>query len=167
MQCQDTYAFLRRRLGWILGGLGASLWLLCGVAGATWTVQRLAETAGRCYLQSDTKTLSDGYQDTHATMLVQHEAVLVQTAAPLDVSFADIGLQVDKQALIPMDTLSERKTAQFTTSYATLIEQFKRGYSVRVQLRFWPTWPATGTHEVTFSLLGFTKAYTDMLACTP
>jgi hypothetical protein len=167
MQRQDMYAFLHRRLAWILGGLGASLWLLGGVAGAAWTVQRLAEAAGGCYLQSDTKAVSDGYQDTHATMLVQHEAVLVQTAAPLDVSFADIGMQVDKQALIPMDTLSERKTARFTTSYTTLIEQFKRGYSVRVQLRFWPTWPATGPHEVTFSLLGFTKAYTDMQACTP
>lgn len=167
MQCQDTYAFLRRCLGWIFGSLGVSLWLLCGIAGATWTVQRLAETAGGCYLQSDTQTLSDGYQDTHATLLVQHEAVLVQTAAPLDISFADIGIQVDKQALMPMDTLSERKIARFTTSYATLIEQFKRGYSVRVQLRFWPTWPATGTHEATFSLLGFTKTYTDMQACTP
>lgn len=170
MKRHDTYSFLQRRLGWMLGGMTVSLWLLCGVAGAAWTVQRSAGTAGGaggCYLQSDTKPVSDGYQDTHATILVQHEAVLVQTAAPLDVSFADIGMQVDKQALLPMDTVSERKTALFTAQYATLIEQFKRGYSVRVQLRFWPTWPVTGTHDVRFSLHGFTKAYTDMLACTP
>jgi hypothetical protein len=154
----------------MLGGLTVSLWLWCGVAGATWTIQRSTGTAGGtgdCYLQSDTKPVSDGYQDTRATILVQHEAILVQTAAPLDVSFADIGMQVDKQALMPMDTVSERKTALFTTQYATLIEQFKRGNAVRVQLRFWPTWPVTGTHDVTFSLLGFTKAYTNMLACTP
>ena len=25
--------------------------------------------------------------------------------------------------------------------------------------RFWPTWPATGTHAAVFSLIGFTRAY--------
>ena len=34
---------------------------------------------------------------------------------------------------------------------------------LRVQLRFWPEWPATGTHAATFSLIGFTKAYAELL----
>jgi hypothetical protein len=34
-----------------------------------------------------------------------------------------------------------------------------------VQLRFWPTWPATGTHSVTFSLIGFTRAYAQLGDC--
>jgi hypothetical protein len=145
--------------------------LLCHrAADAAWTVQRHAGTVegkAACHLQSDTKPVNDGYQETRATLLVQQDAVRVQTAAPLDTSFADIGIQVDKQAFIPMDTVSERKTALFTSNYATLVEQFKKGYTVRVQLRFWPTWPVTGTHDVTFSLVGFTKAYMEMLACMP
>jgi hypothetical protein len=150
--------------------VGMCLLLCHRAADAAWTVQRnadIAEGKANCHLQSDTKPVNDGYQETRATLLVQQDAVLVQTAAPLDASFADIGIQVDKQGFIPMDTVSERKTALFTSDYATLIEQFKKGYTVRVQLRFWPTWPVTGTHNVTFSLIGFTKAYTEMLACTP
>jgi hypothetical protein len=49
--------------------------------------------------------------------------------------------------------------------YPRLIEQFKQGGKIRAQLRFWPTWPVTGTHAVTFSLSGFSKAYAAMLAC--
>jgi hypothetical protein len=150
--------------------IGMFLLLWHRTADAAWTVQRHAGTVegkANCHLQSDTKPVNDGYQETHATLLVRQDAVLVQTAAPLDTSFSDIGMQVDKQAFRPMDTVSERKTALFTSDYAMLIEQFKKGHTVRVQLRFWPTWPVTGTHDVTFSLIGFTKAYTEMLVCTP
>jgi len=34
-----------------------------------------------------------------------------------------------------------------------------------VQLRFWPTWPETGTHSVSFSLMGFTKAHGEAAKC--
>jgi hypothetical protein len=34
-----------------------------------------------------------------------------------------------------------------------------------VRLRFWPTWPATGTHSATFSLIGFTRAYEQLAGC--
>ena len=43
-----------------------------------------------------------------------------------------------------------------------LIDQFKAGLKARVQLRFWPTWPETGTHSVEVSLIGFTKAWEEM-----
>jgi len=44
-----------------------------------------------------------------------------------------------------MDEVSDRKAAVFTAQYLRLIEQFKQGGKVRAQLRFWPTWPVTGT----------------------
>ena len=31
-------------------------------------------------------------------------------------------------------------------------------------LRFWPTWPETGTHAVVLSLIGFTRAWDEMQA---
>jgi hypothetical protein len=33
-----------------------------------------------------------------------------------------------------------------------------------VTLRFWPTWPETGTHAIEVSLIGFTKAWDEMQA---
>jgi hypothetical protein len=93
------------------------------------------------------------------------KAVVVRAESPLDASFHDIGMQVDRHPFVSMDNTQERKTAVFTTSYATLVEQGKKGARLRVQLRFWPTWPATGTHDATLPLKGFTKAYAEMLAC--
>jgi hypothetical protein len=49
-------------------------------------------------------------------------------------------------------------------SAGTLIAQFKRGLRADVTMRFWPTWPETGTHSVEVSLIGFTKAWDDMQA---
>ena len=63
-----------------------------------------------------------------------------------DAGFNDIGVAVDEEPLIPMDRLADPRTAVFESRYATLVEQFKRGLKARVVLRFWPTWPATGTH---------------------
>jgi hypothetical protein len=53
----------------------------------------------------------------------------------------------------------------FTSRYEAVVEQFKRGEAVRVQLRFWPEWPKTGTHSATFSLIGFTRAYGRLSEC--
>jgi hypothetical protein len=145
------------------------LGLFSEAASATWTVKRTMEgTTGQtgCSLQSEVMTVSDGYQDIQASIVVRQDAVLVHTGSPLDASFSDIGLQVDNEALIRMDDVSLRQTALFTSHYTELVEQFKRGLRVRAQLRFWPTWPVTGTHSATFSLIGFTKAYADMQACT-
>ena len=57
------------------------------------------------------------------------------------------------------------RTAVFKTRYAALIEDFKRGLKVRVQLRFWPTWPKTTTHSATFSLIGFTRTHARLAEC--
>ena len=66
---------------------------------------------------------------------------------------------------MPMDRLVGTKTALFDTKHGRLVELFKAGARLRVQLRFWPEWPATGTHSATFSLIGFTKAYGELAGC--
>ena len=53
----------------------------------------------------------------------------------------------------------------FAAQYQTLVDEFKRGRRVRVQLRFWSTWPKTGTHSATFSLIGFTRAHAGLADC--
>ncbi len=42
--------------------------------------------------------------------------------------------------------------------------EFKAGLKAQVTLRFWPTWPETGTHSIVVSLLGFTRAWDEMQA---
>jgi hypothetical protein len=160
----SLYSGVRRSIA--LGSL--VLLLLCHAASAQWAVQRLRDPTTKaevCHLVSETVTMSDGYDTTRVTVTVTDKAIVVQTESPLDVSFHDIGMQVDRHAFVSMDNIQERKTAVFATGYTTLVEQSKKGVRLRVQLRFWPTWPATGTHDATFPLKGFTKAYAEMLAC--
>jgi hypothetical protein len=116
-------------------------------------------------LESARQSLSDGYQDTTAYVTVDARSVTVTSASNLDGSFSDIGLVIDQEPLVPMDRLAGMKTAQFDSKYGRLVELFKAGVRLRVQLRFWPEWPATGTHSATFSLIGFTKAYGEFAAC--
>jgi hypothetical protein len=137
-------------------------------AAAAWTVRSVPQadgTGSRCVVESDRQALSDGYQTTTAFVTVDGRSVAVTSASNLDPGSGDIGLVVDQEALVPMDRLAGPKTALFDSKHARLVELFKAGLRLRVQLRFWPEWPATGTHSATFSLIGFTKAYGELAGC--
>lgn len=146
----------------------ALLALAAPVAAEEWSLKTVPRTDGpgtRCVLESARQSLSDGYQDTMAYVTVDGRSVAVTSASNLDPGFSDIGLAVDQEPLVPMDRLAGMKTALFETKYGRLIELFKAGARLRVQLRFWPEWPATGTRSATFSLIGFTKAYGELAGC--
>ena len=121
--------------------------------------------SGACVLVSAKQTVNDGYQDVKAQIVVDARTVVVRSDSVLDGGFADIGIQVAKEPFIPIDEIRDRKQAVFNEQYEKLVQLFKDGREVRVQLRFWPTWPATGTHSVSFSLMGFTKAYGEAARC--
>jgi hypothetical protein len=149
---------------WLGVGLGGPGWS----APTDWTVKTVPRPDGpgtRCVLESARQSLSDGYQATTAYLTVDGRTVLVTSASNLDPGFSDIGLVVDDGDLVPMDRLAGAKVAVFETAYTRLLERFRAGQRVRVQLRFWPEWPATGPHSATFSLIGFTKAYGELAAC--
>lgn len=146
------------------------LLLWAGSLNAAWLLKRSVagpDARAICRLETDTGTLPDGYDETRARLVVTSATVQVVSEAPLDAAFADLGLQIDRHALVNMDALTGRKQAQFKTPYPALVNAFKKGRQVRAQLRFWPTWPATGTHSVVFSLHGFSKAYALMQRCEP
>ena len=128
---------------------------------AEWTLK----SGTGCVLESSPASLSDGYQATTARVVVDAKTVSVSSPSVLDAGFKDIGIAVDGEPLIPMDRLADSRTAVFESRHGALVEQFKRGLRARVQLRFWPTWPATGTHAATVSLIGFTKAYAELPDC--
>ena len=89
----------------------------------------------------------------------------VSSPSVFDTGFNDIRIVVDEQEMFPMDRPADPRTAVFESRYAALVEQFKRGLRASVQLRFWPTWPATGTHSAAFSLIGFTRAHSQLGEC--
>jgi hypothetical protein len=145
-----------------------TLLVVGGPAAADWSVKSVPRTDGpgtRCVVESDRQGLSDGYQNTIAYVTVDHRSVAVTSASNLDPSGGDIGVVVDQEALVPMDRLSSAKMVIFDSKHAHLVELFKAGSRLRVQLRFWPEWPATGPHSATFSLIGFTKAYGGLAGC--
>ena len=145
-----------------------ALLVLGGPAAAEWSVKSVPRTDGsgtRCVVESARERLPDGYQDTTAYVTVDARSVAVTSASNLDPGGGDVGLIVDQEALVPMDRLAGRKTALFDSKHAQLVELFKAGSRLRVQLRFWPEWPATGAHSATFSLVGFTKAYGELAGC--
>ena len=121
--------------------------------------------AAGCVLESPRLPVHDGYQTTWAQVIVDGTSVRVTSGSVLDPGERDIGVSVDEGALVAADEIVEQRTAAFTTRYATLIEAFRHGLRARAQLRFWPTWPKTGTHAATFSLVGFTRAHARMIAC--
>lgn len=132
---------------------------------AEWTVKPAEGPGGRCVLESSRSSLSDGYQQTTVYFAVTPKSVALVSAAPLDAGSSDIGLKVDNEPFLRMDRLDGTKTALFDANYERVVTQFKAGTQVRVQLRFWPTWPATGTHSTSVSLIGFTKAYGELSGC--
>lgn len=72
---------------------------------------------------------------------------------------------MDKNEAVKADGLDGAKAVFFKgASAASLIVQFKAGLKANVTLRFWPTWPETGTHAVVVSLIGFTRAWDEMQA---
>ena len=143
--------------------------LLLAVIGAAraeaWTVKPADGPDGRCVLESSRYTVPDGYQQTSVYFSVGARSFRLVSAAPMDAAAGDLGVKVDNEAFVRIDRLEGDKIALFDSNYAQMVEQFKAGGQARVQLRFWPTWPATGTHGTTVSLIGFTKAYGELAAC--
>jgi hypothetical protein len=148
--------------GVLLLGLAAAV-----SAGETWSVQAAPGGSGagpRCTLESERQALSDGYQTSWAQIQVSHDALRVLSASALDPGDGDIGLVVDDGPFVRPDEAGQ-KTAVFAAQFQRLVDEFKRGRRVRIQLRFWPTWPKTSAYSATFSLIGFTRAYAQMSEC--
>jgi hypothetical protein len=128
-----------------------------------WTVTKVQ--GGGCRLDSDKNPLSDGYQKTTAQLRVTPTEVRVLSESTFDDSKGDLSIRVDKRDAVKADALDGAKAVVFKgPAAATLIAQFKAGLKANVTLRFWPTWPETGTHSIEVSLIGFTKRWDEMQA---
>lgn len=150
------------------GAVAAILCLSVALAGASWNVKPgdgADVNHNTCHLESDPVTMSDGYQSVRAFIRITDKQLGVVTESPLDTGFPDVGMVVDKNAFVAVEAVRDRKEARFETAYSDLLQQFRRGSKAVVKLRFWPTWPATGIQQASFSLIGFSKAHDQMTAC--
>ena len=133
---------------------------------AEWSVVDMAMGVQGCALQTEEISLFDGYQDTRLRLSVANGELRVKTESNIDVSFNDVGLAVDGKEFIAADAVADEKHVLFQSSTDAIIEQFIRGRSVTVYLRFWPSYPATQRYQARFSLIGFTRAYNDYKVCS-
>lgn len=134
-------------------------------ARAGWTLQQGSAKSPGCTLESGSTSMNDGYQDTRVRLSINNQRLLVMTESNIDSSFADLDLQVDGRAAIPADTVADEQNVLFTSDITSIVEQFRKGNSVTVRLRFWPSYPATQRYPVRFSLMGFTRAWNEYLGC--
>lgn len=132
---------------------------------AGWSASDTAQGATGCTLDTEEITLFDGYHDTRLRLSVGDGELRVMTESNIDFSFDDVGLAVDGKDFVPADAVVDEKHVLFSSDVEAVLEQFVRGHSVTVYLRFWPSYPATQRYEARLSLMGFTKAYNNYKEC--
>lgn len=143
----------------------AALSIASLAAYAGWSAVDSATGKTGCTLGTGYITLFDGYHDTQLRLSVTDKELRVETESNIDLSFSDVGLAVDGKDFIPADAVADEKHVLFNSDTGTVLEQFIRGQTVTVYLRFWPSYPATQRYEARFSLMGFTQAYNNYMAC--
>lgn len=153
------------RLGWTVLLSPVLLGAAPAEQPSTWHLVKTNEGgAVKCRMESDKASVNDGYQNVTARIIVTSANVVqIVSESTFDAGSGDIGIQVDQKPFVKMDKLQGEKMVVFEgATAAALIPEFKLGLKARAQLRFWPTWPVTGTHDAEFSLIGFTKTYDEM-----
>lgn len=137
-----------------------------GAQSSDWRVEKLEDgNKESCVVVSVKQPVFDGYQQVMAWITVDDRTVTLRSQSVFDPSFSDVGFKLSSGSFVPIDGIREQRQAVFESQYSKLVQEFKRGREVSAQLRFWPTWPATGVHLASFSLIGFTKAYNEASAC--
>ena len=135
-------------------------------AQAGWSAMDATPGMTGCALETKEISLFDGYQDTRLRLNVANGELRIKTESNIDLSFGDVGLAVDGKDFIPADAVVDEKHVLFNSGTEAILEQFIRGHSVTVYLRFWPSYPATQRYQARFSLTGFTRAYNNYTACS-
>jgi hypothetical protein len=146
-----------------IGRLFAGLAMVSAMAAeAAWTTAIKPDPVtrqSRCLLTSEPQTTSDGYESTPVSLVFNGSSLLVVTESELDPSFNDLQLRVDDKPSIHSEKIVHKNTLVFDQDGPKLPQLLLSGKSLTVYLRFWPTWPATQTFPVRFSLGGFGKAH--------
>ena len=118
-----------------------------------------------CLLISKTYTIEDGQTTTPVQLIYNGEKLLAKTKSDIDMTYPNIGLQVDTHDQHKITRVYNKNIAVFADTDHSIHQQFIDGHRARLTLGFWPTWPQTHSRTINFSLIGYTKAHTLFKKC--
>ena len=124
-----------------------------------WDVERRLQFGGKCVLESNKIYFYDGYDNTGLKFRVLNNELYLLTKSNIDMSFNDVGLQVGKNEFLHADNVVFDQNVVFTKEMPKLLAQLRQSPDMRVQLRFWPSYPATKAYSEVVALNGFLSAY--------
>ncbi len=122
-----------------------------------WTLKHVPDPQGgnsRCMLESPRQVIDDGYTKTSVRVRVDARQVQVDTESDIDLSFGDVGLRVDDGDRLRPDMVHAQQDLVVLKGAVQFNESLRRGRTLYVDLRFWPTWPSRGRRTVKFELDG-------------
>jgi hypothetical protein len=132
---------------------------------ADWKALKLPGNMNVCTLETENEKMPDGYSETKVKLRLTPDALVINTNSNIDLSFNDVGLVVDNKEFIPATDVRDEKNVVFSSDLDTIIQQFIKGLRVTLHIRYWPTYPTTNNFKISFSLIGFTKAYHEYESC--
>ena len=130
-----------------------------------WEVRHALETKGECVLESNKIDFFDGYDNTGLKFKVFDNGLYLLTKSNIDITFNDIGIQVGNNELLHADKVVELQGVLFKSKLPELLKQLQTSNNAKIQLRFWPSYPATTTYSKMVDLNGFQQAYDQYQAC--
>jgi len=118
-----------------------------------------------CYMRSADTTIRIGEDETRLFLLLTGGKLYIVTNSIIDTSYNNSRINVDKYDPIPVKEYTDKKTAQINTFDPEYLAQFIKGYRASIYMGYWPSWEKTGLQEARFSLVGFTRTYTEYIQC--
>lgn len=130
-----------------------------------WDVERRVTFNGQCVLESNRIDFYDGHDNTGLRFRMLNNELYLLTRSNIDMSFNDVGVQVGRNAFLHADRIFRDQNVVINSALPALISQLRKSGEARVQLRFWPTYPATKAYSQTVALDGFLPAYKAYMDC--
>ena len=118
-----------------------------------------------CLLVSRIYKIDDGQTTTPVQLIYNGKNVFAKTKSDIDMSYPNIGLQIDTHELHKISRVHKNNIVVFENADDSIHQQFINGRNAHLALGFWPTWPQTHTRIIDFSLMGYTETYKQFLKC--
>ena len=107
----------------------------------------------------------DGYHEATVEVLISDDGLYVATDSNVDMSYPEIGVQVDGRPPRPFRGTYNATSVYLDEGLPDLLSELSEGAGMRIRLGFWPTWPVTETQETRIELGRFKEAYGALMAC--
>ena len=124
-----------------------------------------ASRKNACLMISKSNKMDDGQSKTAVYLIYNGRIFFARTKSNIDLSYPDLGLQIDNQPQHKISVLYKESSAAFTSNTVKMRDEFIKGLNARLTLAFWPSWPKTGSFESHFDLREFSDTYIRFLKC--